>query len=73
LKPLNIRWGDDRENISCPSKLARSVVEEKQAGGTLLYIHESRGSIREHICDIELNVVGEIVIKTIRNPHNTRE
>jgi hypothetical protein len=67
------------KNMPYPSKLARSVVEEKQAQGgggggcTLLYIHEGRVSILDHICDVELNVVGEIVIRTIRTLHNTRE
>jgi hypothetical protein len=36
------------------------------------YIHEIRGFIGDHRCNIALNVVVEIVIRYIRNLHNTR-
>jgi hypothetical protein len=36
------------ENVSYCSKLAKCVVEAKQAG-ELLYIHESRGFIHAHV------------------------
>jgi hypothetical protein len=72
-----MHWTSDGEmidgNILYPSRLARHVVEEKIIWDRLLYTWEYRLHRWSYICNIELNVVGEIVIRYIRNLHSTQE
>jgi hypothetical protein len=58
---LDIRWGDDRKNTSCPSKLAISVVEAGEVRCYYIFMRGESLFLQRYMCNVELNLVGETV------------